>query len=63
MTSVAQLKAVAKHQDKLDDIKIRVPKDGTRERYKKQAAAHGKSLNSYIIELIEKDAKKSPSVT
>lgn len=37
-----------------DDIKVRVPK-GKREEYKAQAEAKGKSLNQYIIDLIEAD--------
>lgn len=37
-----------------DDIKVRVPK-GKREEYRTQAEAKGKSLNQYIIDLIEAD--------
>ena len=52
----AQKKATAKYmQANLDDIKIRVPKDGTKDRYKLRAESLGKSLNSYIVDLIEKD--------
>lgn len=52
-TSKAQLKANAKYREKLDDIKVRVPK-GKREVYKAHAERKGKSLNALIIELLEK---------
>lgn len=57
MTSPAQLKANAKHHEKLEDIKIRVPK-GKREEYKAQAEAKGMSLNAYIIKLLEQDKQQ-----
>lgn len=41
----------------MEDIKIRVPK-GKREEYKAFAEKEGKSLNRYIIDLIEKDMKE-----
>lgn len=50
----AQSKANKKYFEKFEDIKIRVPQ-GKREEYKEKAKQHGKSLNAYIIELIEKD--------
>lgn len=53
-TSDAQLKSNAKHHQKLDDIKIRVPK-GTREKYKAHAESKGYSLNALVVKLIEKD--------
>lgn len=52
----AQKRATAKYvKSHLEEIKIRVPKDGTKERYKKQAEKRSKSLNAYIIGLIEAD--------
>ncbi|MCI5905455.1 MAG: toxin-antitoxin system HicB family antitoxin [Oscillospiraceae bacterium] len=53
-TSEAQLKANAKHLASLDEFKVRVPK-GKKDEYKAQAAAHGMSLNAYIIKLLEAD--------
>lgn len=56
--SEAQKKATAKYmKNKLDDIKVRVPK-GKREVYKAHAERKGKSLNSLIIELLEKDMQE-----
>lgn len=53
--SEAQKRATAKYMKaNLEDIKIRVPK-GQRERYKAAAELAGKSLNQYIIDLIEND--------
>lgn len=57
MTTQAQLKANAKYHEKLEDIKVRVPK-GEREKYKQYAESIGKSLNALIIELLEEDMKK-----
>lgn len=56
-TSEAARKAVAKYHEKLDDIKIRVPK-GKKEEYKAQAAEHGLSLNAYIVQLLEADKQQ-----
>lgn len=53
----AQYKANKKHLEKLEDIKIRVPK-GKREIYKQQAERQEMSLNAYIISLIEKDMEQ-----
>ena len=57
MSSDAQRKANAKYLSGQDDIKIRVLK-GQRERYKAHAAAQGKSLNTLIVELLERDIKE-----
>ena len=46
--------ANARYNAKFDDIKIRVPK-GARDVWKQAAEAHGKSLNSYLTELIHTD--------
>lgn len=51
----AQKKANKKYfSEKIEDIKIRVPK-GKREEYKAKAESKGLSLNAYIISLIESD--------
>lgn len=51
----AQNKATQRYIAKnYDDIKIRVPK-GKRDEYKQLAESSGKSLNQYIIDLIEND--------
>ncbi len=62
MATQAQLKANAKYHEKLEDIKVRVPK-GERERYKQYAESVGKSLNALIIELLEADMSKSESAS
>lgn len=41
-----------------DQVSLRMPK-GQREKILKFAESHGKSLNSYIIGLVEEDMKKS----
>lgn len=59
MTTPAQLKANKKHLEKLDDIKVRVPK-GSKEKiiaYVK-AIEPNMSLNAYIVGLIENDMQK-----
>lgn len=48
----AQASASKKYDDKMDIIRIRVPK-GKKEEYKAKADAEGKSLNQYIIDRIE----------
>lgn len=58
----AQLRASKKyHQEKLDEIKLRVPK-GEKERIQAHAAAGGESTNAFIYrainETIERDTKK-----
>ena len=60
MASTAQSNASKRYIDKQDDIKFRVPK-GTRELYKAYAATQGKSLNAYIVDLIEADMKRVPT--
>lgn len=45
-----------KYLDRLEDIKIRVPV-GKRDEYKELARRAGKSLNQFIIDLVE-DSKK-----
>lgn len=53
--SKAQMTATNKYRAKAYDVmQVTVPK-GQREEYKAQAAAHGMSLNAYIVSLLEKD--------
>lgn len=59
MASEAKLKANKKYLNTLEDIKIRVPKDGTKERYKKYAESKGISLNKLFIDLIDQDIKEN----
>lgn len=55
MASDAQNRAHTKYRAKAyDQINLQIPK-GQREEYKAQAAAHGMSLNAYIVSLLEKD--------
>lgn len=54
MATPAQLAANKRHLDKLDDIKLRVPK-GQREAIKSFAESKGYSLNGYLVHLIEQD--------
>ena len=57
----AQLRASQKYHDKLDDIKIRVPK-GERKIWQDYAANRGESLNGFVCravnETIERDKEK-----
>lgn len=45
-------KCNAEYLQKLDEIKIRVPK-GNKDRFKSAAKAAGKSMNQFIIDCIE----------
>lgn len=54
--SVSQNKATQKYiKNNYEEIKIRVPK-GKKEQYKKLAARNGCSLNSFVVNLIEKSS-------
>lgn len=53
----AQAEAIKRHQSKLDNITVRVPK-GERDKYNLQAAAAGMSLNAYIIKLMDDDRER-----
>ena len=60
-TSEAQLRANRKHQqERLEEIKFRVPKDN-KARIQKHAAAKGESTNAFIYrainETIERDSE------
>ncbi len=59
--SDSQRKATNKYLENYDDIKLRVPK-GKREEYKEYAASKGCSLNSLLIELIEKDMAETKNL-
>ena len=51
----AQKKSAEKYlKEKVEDIRIRVPK-GQKQKIKDYAEAHGKSLNQFIVDLIEKE--------
>lgn len=51
----AQKNASLKYmKEKTDDIRIRVPK-GTKARWASAAEAHGKSLQRFIIDLVEEN--------
>lgn len=52
--SEARRKANEKYLDKLDEIKIRLPK-GEKERIKRFAQSHGQSVNAFITELIHRE--------
>lgn len=51
--SAAQKKASAKYLEKLDEIRIRIPK-GQKDDIRAAAAAVGESMNQYIINAIER---------
>lgn len=54
--SEKQKEYAKKHLEKLDEIKIR-PAKGTKDRWKQEAAARGKSLNQFILDAVEKEIK------
>lgn len=54
MATQAKLDGNKRYLDKLDDIKLRVPK-GQRESIKTYAESKGYSLNGYLVHLIEQD--------
>lgn len=49
----SRAKCNAEYLQKLDEIKVRVPK-GKKDEYRAAAEAVGKSLNQFIIDCIEK---------
>ena len=58
MATDAQNRAHTKYRAKAyDQVNLQIPK-GKRDEYKAQAAAHGMSLNAYIISLLEADRPK-----
>ena len=64
--SEAQKKASAKYLDKLDEVRIRMPK-GRKETIQAAAAAAGESVNAYIntaiAQRMERDGGGTPSVS
>ena len=57
MATKAHLEGNKRYLDKQDNIVIRVPK-GKKEEIKQQAQNKGKSLNKYIVDLIDEDMHK-----
>lgn len=57
--SNAQQRAKAKYNKKAYDRFLITVRKGERDEIKKYAEEKGKSLNAYIVELIEKDMKKA----
>ena len=55
MSTDAQRAGNARHLNKMDDIKIRVPK-GKRAELKEYAENQGESLQGWIIRLLEADS-------
>ena len=57
-------KAVGSYHNKLADIRVRVPKGDNIPDYvstmKEQAEKLGKSLNQYILDLVENDIRNNP---
>lgn len=51
--TAAQAKAAAKYDEKFDTIRIRVP-SGKKEQYRAKSDSEHKSLNQYIIDLLER---------
>lgn len=60
MATEAQNRANRKYKEKTYDRLELQLKKGMKEVYRAQAAAHGLSLNAYIISLLEKDAFSKP---
>ena len=55
----AQKKASIKYlREKTDSIQIRAQK-GTKERWRDAAAAHGKSLNQFIVDTVETEVERN----
>ena len=59
MSTDAQRKASKKYLDKLDEIRIRIKHDGTKEQIAAVAKKRGLSINAYILGLIEKDMQSA----
>ncbi len=59
MSTDAQRKASKKYLDKLDEIRIRIKQDGTKEQIAAVAKKRGLSINAYILGLIEKDMQSA----
>ena len=59
MPTQAQREANMRLQAKRDRIVLWVNKDGTKARYQAYAESQGKSLNAYIVDLIEQDIARA----
>lgn len=55
--SEAQKKASVKYLEKLDEIRIRMPK-GRKDNIKANAAVQGESMNQYIINAVNQRMKR-----
>lgn len=60
MATEAQNRANRKYKDKAYDRLELQLKKGMKDQYRAQAAAHGMSLNAYIVSLLEADAARAP---
>lgn len=59
--SEAQKRATAKYKEKIGMVKLNIDVTAEqRERYKARAKNKGKSLASYVTDLIEKDMEENP---
>lgn len=58
MATKAKLAGNKRYIEKLDDIKVRPPK-GTKERWRAEAEARGKSLQRFVIDAVEAEIKNS----
>ena len=62
LPSNAQKKAIKKYLGSLDEIRIRMKQDGTKEKIFSHAAAQGESVNGFInraiAETMERDQQK-----
>ena len=56
--SEAQRKAAAKYLEKLDEIRIRMPK-GRKDEIKAHAETQGQSVNSFIIAAIDEKMERN----
>ena len=59
MRSDALRKAQEKYDSGFDFIRIRVPKDGTKELIQKAAEQAGMSVNAFVLQAIEEKMKEA----
>ncbi len=57
MTSEAQLRAIKKWQDKMDEVRFRVPK-GKKEEYTQHAQKQGETLTAFMTRAVEETIKR-----
>lgn len=64
MPSNAHQKAMKKYLGTLDEFRVRIKRDGTKERITAHAAARGESVNAFIArairETMERDQRQPP---